>query len=91
MNSGNLIIIGVIVLIIGLLVFVVYTGSPKSGDKRRGTAPGKGYSEHTINIGSTPGASHSVARTYTMRHPKDPQKHAQAMMPAKARKKDKQK
>lgn len=55
---------------------------------KRGTAPGDGDTVKTINI-----SSHGKGRdhTVTVRHTKDPQKHAQAMMPAKARKKDKQK
>lgn len=48
---------------------------------KRGTAPGEGDTVTTINMSSQGrGRDHQV----TIRHTKDPQKHARAMMPAKA-------
>ena len=89
MNSGNLIVLGIVVLIVALLAISVYTGSPKRGENRRGTAPGKGETVRHVHISAqTP---LGMSQTITTRHTKDPQKHATAMMPAKARKKDKSK
>jgi len=53
---------------------------------RRGTAPGQGDTVTIIDMPaqSRDGNDHLI----TLRHTKDPQKHAQGMMPAKARKKD---
>lgn len=42
MTGGTLIIIAIVTVIVALLVFVAISGTPKHGDKRRGTPPGKG-------------------------------------------------
>lgn len=53
---------------------------------KRGTAAGEGETVHSVYI--PPQSSTSAGHTIHLRHTKDPQKHAQAMMPANARKKD---
>ncbi|SMX31574.1 hypothetical protein [Octadecabacter ascidiaceicola] len=54
--------------------------------KRRGTAHGHGDTVKSVFIPSD--SSRGFGKIITVRHTKDPQKHAQAMMPAKARNKD---
>ncbi|MBU2993464.1 hypothetical protein Q4555_00260 [Octadecabacter sp. 1_MG-2023] len=72
-----------------MLLFVVVLGNPRKwGEKpQRGTAPGKGDTVRQIHMPAH--NSMGTSQTITIRHTKDPNKHAQAMMPAKARKKDK--
>ncbi|MGJ8611112.1 MAG: hypothetical protein ACSHWY_08465 [Octadecabacter sp.] len=89
MNSGDIIVLAICTIIGVLLVFVVL-GNPRKWTEKpqRGTAPGQGQTRKTIHMGS-PGQG--VFHSFTMGHTKDPQKHAQGMIPAKARKKDKTK
>lgn len=52
--------------------------------RTRGTEPGEGETVHIVGLNASRGSHRNII----VRHTKDPQKHAQAMMPAKARKKD---
>ncbi len=51
---------------------------------KRGTAPSEGQNVNFVNMRTSRGRDNLIVT----RHTKDPQKHARAMMPANARKKD---
>lgn len=66
-------------------LFMIFLGKSTWQRPQRGTAPGEGQTVKIINM-----HSHGRGRNQQiiMRHTKDLNKHAQAMMPEKARKKD---